>query len=218
MKNKRWRKTEKGQRENHLEGLNSFLLCTGYALPITWVGTRLVTPTQHWRGSTSLLHEPSPPSTFPKLTGFGVKVCVCVCVCICSIYKCNCIIQGRQYMRPIYETPTRLQYPQTCTACLATSHLCRHICFHHLCHWCCVTGACGGWSKVLCWQELKVKVNFSERWTGLRFSSLFFGSMKMLILKQSLHHHLWWSHWIEPPFGPFLAHSTFPFLLLFNPP
>ena len=134
-------------RENHLEGLNSFLLCTGYALPITWVGTRLVTPTQHWRGSTSLLHEPSPPSTFPKLTGFGVTGCVCVCVCK---YKCNCIIQGRQYMRPIYETPTQLQYPQTCTACLATSHLCRHICFHHLCHWCCVTGACGGWSKVLC--------------------------------------------------------------------
>ena len=92
-------------RENHLEGLNSFLLCTGYALPITWVGTRLVTPTQHWRGSTSLLHEPSPPLTFPKLTGFGVKGCVCIYVQyinVIALYKAGNICV--RYMKPQHDS------------------------------------------------------------------------------------------------------------------
>ena len=92
-------------RENHLEGLNSFLLCTGYALPITWVGTRLVTPTQHWRGSTSLLHEPSPPLTFPKSTGFGVKGCVCIYVQyinVIALYKAGNICV--RYMKPQHDS------------------------------------------------------------------------------------------------------------------
>ena len=148
MKNKRWRKTEKGQGKRKPFGRTQLISFVYWIRASNYVGWH-----QACDSNTALARQHQPPPrtittiNFSKINWFWCKG---VCVCICSIYKCNCIIQGRQYMRPIYETPTRLQYPQTCTACLATNHLCRHICFHHLCHWCCVTGACGGWSKVLC--------------------------------------------------------------------